>query len=595
MEEKRLKTGRILARDSFLFFVNWMFYRRKGDKFILGRHHEIICNALEKVAKGETKRLIINLPPRYSKTELAVKNFIAWTLGHYPDSQFIHTSYSADLAFKNSADTRDIIQSEEYQKIFGTRLASTKVNHFVTTAGGTMYATGAGGSITGFGAGGKREGFSGCFPAGTPVWTEIGRIEIDRIVNERLGVKVWCYDYKGNIVLRNVVDWHSNPPNSIVRVHFNDGSSVECTPCHKFWTKRGWVRADSLRKDDALPRIADRVEPFISGYRSPDFVEYVGHENKTFCLTVDEYHNFIVNDGLLVKNCIIIDDPHKADEALSETMRNRVKDWFQNTLESRKNSKDTPIILIMQRLHEDDLAGFLLNGGNGEKWEHICLPAIDEDGSPLWEAMHGIEELRRMEQAAPYVFATQYMQSPAPLDGGIFKPSMINVIDAIPAGTRFVRGWDLASTVKGDFTAGAKIGITPSGRYVIADMTRARVEPEARDAMIMNAAALDGRGVTISIPQDPGQAGKTQVLYLVKKLAGYIVKTSPESGDKVTRALPFAAQVNVGNVDMIRASWNLNLIEEMRMFPNGRFDDQIDALSRAFSEFVTGAPSLRIA
>lgn len=430
-----------------------MFYRRKGSKFILGKHHEIICDALTKVFNGEIKRLIINLPPRYSKTELAVKNFIAWTLGHYPDSQFIHTSYSADLAFKNSADTRDIIQSEEYQKIFGTRLASTKVNHFVTTAGGVMYATGAGGSITGFGAGGKRDAFCGA---------------------------------------------------------------------------------------------------------------------------------------------IIIDDPHKADEALSETMRSRVKDWFQNTLESRKNSKDTPIILIMQRLHEDDLAGFLLNGGNGEKWEHICFPAIN-DGAPLWEAMHGIEELRRMEQAAPYVFATQYMQNPAPLDGGIFKPSMINVIDAIPAGTRFVRGWDLASSLKGDFTAGAKLGVTPNGRYVIADITRARVEPEARDAMIMNAAALDGRNTVISIPQDPGQAGKTQVLYLVKKLSGYAVRTSPESGDKVTRALPFASQVNVGNVDMIRASWNGGLIEEMRMFPNGRHDDQIDALSRAFGEFVTGAPSLRIA
>lgn len=81
--------------------------------------------------------------------------------------------------------------------------------------------------------------------------------------------------------------------------------------------------------------------------------------------------------------CIIIDDPHKADEARSEVRRQNVIDWFQNTVESRKNSPDTPIILIMQRLHEKDLAGWLLDGGNGEEWEHLCLPAIQEDGTAL--------------------------------------------------------------------------------------------------------------------------------------------------------------------------------------------------------------------
>src|SRR5690606_8763121 len=101
---------------------------------------------------------------------------------------------------------------------------------------------------------------------------------------------------------------------------------------------------------------------------------------------------------------IVIDDPHKPDEATSEVMRENVIEWFQNTLESRKNSKDTPIILIMQRLHENDLAGWLLAGGNGEQWEHVCLPAIQEDGTALWPEKHSLEDLRRMEGASPYVF-----------------------------------------------------------------------------------------------------------------------------------------------------------------------------------------------
>jgi predicted phage terminase large subunit-like protein len=306
-------------------------------------------------------------------------------------------------------------------------------------------------------------------------------------------------------------------------------------------------------------------------------------------LTVDEYHNFTVESGLVVKNCLLIDDPHKADEARSDVMRQNVIDWFQNTFESRKNSPDTPIILIMQRLHESDLAGWLLAGGNGEQWEHVCLPAMQDDGTALWPEKHSVEELRRMEAASPYTFAGQYQQRPAPAEGGIFKPDQIQVIDALPYGhIQWVRGWDLASTTDGDFTAGGKIGRLPDGRFVIGDMVRLRVGPDERDAAMVNTASLDGVSTKISIPQDPGQAGKTQVLYLTRELVGYPVTTSPESGDKVTRAEPFAAQVNVGNVVMLRGSWNAALIDEMRMFPNGSFDDQIDSLSRAFSHLIGG-------
>ncbi len=91
---------------------------------------------------------------------------------------------------------------------------------------------------------------------------------------------------------------------------------------------------------------------------------------------------------------IIIDDPHKASEARSNTIRKGVIEWFQNTLESRTNSPDTPIIVIMQRLHEEDLAGWLLDGGNGEEWGSIlCLSAIQPDGSALWPEKHNIETL----------------------------------------------------------------------------------------------------------------------------------------------------------------------------------------------------------
>jgi len=360
-----------MARQDFYFFSRWMFLNTKGFKWMHNWHHKDICDALTDVVNGKIKRLIINIPPRYSKTELAVVNFMAWCLGHFPDSEFIHASYSSALANENSYKCREMILSQAYQNVFPftkVRDDSKAKNHWKTSSGGVVYAAGTEGTITGFGAGKKRKEFGGC---------------------------------------------------------------------------------------------------------------------------------------------IIIDDPHKASEATSDVIRNNVLNWFQTTLESRKNDpKETPIIVIMQRLHEVDLAGWLLDGGNGEEWTHINIPVLDGD-TPLWPEMHSLEELRRMESSNAYMFSGQYMQSPSPDGGGAFKPEQLKIVDVLPEGKiEWVRGWDLASSTSGDFTVGGKIGRLSDGRYVIADILRIKATPDERDRAIVNTTALDGIGCKVSIPQDPGQAGK---------------------------------------------------------------------------------------
>ncbi|CAP41308.1 phage terminase large subunit [Bordetella petrii] len=435
-----------LARADLYFYTRWMFYQRRRFPWKRARQHRILCDALMRVFRGECRRLVVNMPPRYSKTEIAVQNFISWALGHYPDAEFIHTSYGAKLAAKNSLQTRDILDHPAYQEIFAdTRLhpSSMARDDWKTTAGGVMYATGSEGAITGFGAGKQRDGFGGA---------------------------------------------------------------------------------------------------------------------------------------------IVIDDPHKPDEAESDTIREGVIEWFQNTLESRTNTPDTPIIVIMQRLHQNDLAGWLLDGGNGEAWEHVCIPARNEDGTPLWPEKHSAADLDRMEAANPYVFAGQYMQRPSPRDGGVFKPGRIEIVDALPAGLELHRGWDLAASKgKGDWTVGAKLGRDKDGILWIADIQRERGSPDDVERLLVNTAKADRVKVLQSIPQDPGQAGKAQAAYLGKKLSGTRFVFTPESGDKATRAAPFASQVNVGNVRMLRAPWNEALKAELAMFPNGTFDDQVDALARAFN------------
>jgi predicted phage terminase large subunit-like protein len=312
---------------------------------------------------------------------------------------------------------------------------------------------------------------------------------------------------------------------------------------------------------------------------------------------------------------LIIDDPVKGREsANSPTIRQKTWDAYQDDLKTRLIPGGW-ITIIQTRWHEDDLAGRILpDGWNGESgkmlcndgmiWNVICLQAKCEtnsdplgrsSGEYLWSEWFDREHWRQFE-IVPRTWNALYQQRPSPLDGDLFKPGKMPVIYELPANvTKWIRGWDLASVSNGgDWTAGAKIGLMDDGRYIIADMEHFQEGPDERDAIIRNTAARDGKQALISIPQDPGQAGKTQVLYLSRQLAGYRINASPESGDKITRAEPLAAQINVGNVLMLRGSWNDVLVEEMRSFPNGAHDDQIDALSRAFAELIETKSSLKI-
>ncbi len=129
---------------------------------------------------------------------------------------------------------------------------------------------------------------------------------------------------------------------------------------------------------------------------------------------------------------------------------------------------------------------------------------------------------------------------------------------------------------------------------MVLDVVRLRGGPDEVEAAIVNTAKQDGRGVRVALPQDPGQAGKSQVLYLTRKLAGFMIDSSPESGDKATRAAPVASQVNVGNFAIVRGAWNRPFLDELGGFPSATKDDQVDALSRAFMVVGMNAPPINI-
>lgn len=294
---------------------------------------------------------------------------------------------------------------------------------------------------------------------------------------------------------------------------------------------------------------------------------------------------------------ILIDDPIKSHaEADSAIHREQIWEWYRSELTTRLKPGGR-IVLIMTRWHEQDLGGQLLSS-EGSEWHVVRLPALAEDndpigrmpGEPLWPEWEDRTALERKRSAVgERVWLSLFQQTPVAASGSLFKVGALSIIDVPPPpqdGT-IVRAWDLAatpSTAKSDpdWTVGIKMMRDANRRFIVLDVVRFRGSPLQVESTIQETARVDGPVVSIGLPEDPGQAGKSQISYLAGRLAGYRLVTSRETGSKQTRALPFASQVEAGNVALVRATWNHAFIEEFKEFPVGRKDDQVDATVRAF-------------
>ncbi len=300
------------------------------------------------------------------------------------------------------------------------------------------------------------------------------------------------------------------------------------------------------------------------------------------------------NSGL-----IIADDLVKGRaEAESKLVRDRAWDWFRDDLLSRWEP-GASVIVNMTRWHEDDVIGRIMRDPMGLPWEHIVLPAVvgaegeaadertDAAARALWPEMFPLDRLETIRLRGEHGWWSLYQQQPFPKGGKLFQRAWFSIVDRAPVGGRVVRGWDLAATKDGDgaATCGVKIRDV-GGRYYVEDVKWLRGSPHEVEQAIVACAENDGHECVQDLPQDPGQAGKAQKSYLAQKLAGFVAHFSPETGSKETRAEPFAAQAQAGNVSIVRAPWNADYLDEAEAFPVGRLKDRIDASSRAFMSLV---------
>lgn len=298
---------------------------------------------------------------------------------------------------------------------------------------------------------------------------------------------------------------------------------------------------------------------------------------------------------------IVIDDLLKPDDALSETKRNAANQWFVNTLLSRLDDKRTgAIVIVMQRVHMDDLCGFLL--GQSEEWEVLSLPAIAEHDAvvPIWggrvysrkagEALCAIREPLRVlealkQQIGSDAFSAEYQQAPTPPGGAMVKRDWIKRYTELPPkNDQFLtlQSWDTAS--KGgpdnDWSVCTTWIVTKDKRWFLVDVWRARVDYPALKAKV-NALAKTWSARRVLV-EDAG-AGTALVQELKREISG-IIGVQP-IGDKVSRMAVASAKFEAGQVLLPeRAAWLADLEAELFAFPGARHDDQCDSISQALHE-----------
>jgi len=453
------KYHEILRRD-FCAFIELCFRElNPTTEFLPNWHIDVVASALEACRRGEINRLIINVPPRSLKSEMASIAFPAFLQGHDPSAQIICVSYAQDLANKLALDCRTLMSTTWYQALFpGTRLSALRqaVHEFMTTENGFRLATSVGGVLTGRGA-----------------------------------------DY------------------------------------------------------------------------------------------------------------LLIDDPLRPDEALSDTQRKAVNEWFDHTLYSRLNNKRTGcIIVIMQRLHEDDLVGHIL--GMEEPWKAIRFPAIAEQdethvvqtpfgtrtfqrraGEALHPEREPLEVLHHLRQAmGEYNFSGQYQQSPAPLGGGLVKPEWFKTYTQadVPAKFDLVgQSWDTANkpTELSDYSACITFGIKEKHAYLL-NVYRKRVGyPDLKRAVREQAEAFTPKVIVIE-----DRSSGTQLIQELVSEGMHNIKKYEPTMDKIMRMHSVSGMIENGFVHLPdKAPWLAEFLHELTVFPNGKYDDQVDATSQFLDWF----------
>ncbi len=320
--------------------------------------------------------------------------------------------------------------------------------------------------------------------------------------------------------------------------------------------------------------------------------------------TLTGYHAGKMREGF--GGAIFIDDWIKMGEAQSEAVRQGVVDWFKGTLESRVNSPDTPVVVIGQRSHVADLAGWLLAGGNEEEWDHVCIPALGADGASFCPELYPVERLLRIKggkevagvkSTGEFVFAAQYQQSPKILGGNIIKGEWFGRYIMPPKLKWRAIFADTAGKTKtaNDYTVFSAWGLGEDGKLYLLDLMRGKWE----------AMELENRAVAFwakHADQDVAELGALRYLKVEDASSGTgLIQTLRTKGkapiigvhhsrDKFSRLFDVLGQMQSGRVVIpADAAFVHDFVAECEAMTDDDThanDDQVDTLIDAINDML---------
>lgn len=333
------------------------------------------------------------------------------------------------------------------------------------------------------------------------------------------------------------------------------------------------------------------------GQRNKTMLEFIGSQGSFRNTTVN---GAITGEGLDIG---IVDDPVKGRaEANSPSIRQKTWDWFLEDFFTRFDN-NAALLVVGTRWHVDDPIGRMID--QGLVTDHAVYKAIaveDEyyrkKGESLFPELKSDEYLaKRKESMTQARWDALYQASPSVEGSGMIKTNEFKIVEQLPHPiVSQVRSWDKAGTQDGGAkTAGVRIATLKDGSFAIIDSITGQWSAYNREQKIKQTAAIDGVGIPIIIEQEPGSGGKESAENTVKMLKGYNIKAIRATGDKAIRAEPYAAQIEAGNVYLVRGPWNKDFIDEHEGFPNSKFKDQVDAASAGFNFLAKpGRPTPKI-
>lgn len=419
-------------------------------------HLHAIAEHLEAVTFGQIPRLIISIPPRCSKSLMVSVSWLAWMWAQEADERYplkgpqvslLSASYAQTLSERDSLKTHRLIESRWYQERWGKNFSfmadKDTVRKFENNRGGYRLATSVGGSLTGEGADIL------CVLAGETVHTPRGAVPIEHV---RAGDTVFAFDHLREMVQIGVVTkTASKKRNGRVTTHTTEGFSVRVSFEHTIFVQgKGYVQAGRIQLGDrlvcsrgaevhdqsAMRGLSQDAPPWETGtVAAIEFdreAEYLAYD-----LSVAKYRNFFAG-GILVHNSV--DDSINAKEANYATIREAANRWWDESMSTRLNNQVWGAkVLTMQRLHEDDMVGHILERAKDEDWDRLIIPMEydgdwrgptsigwadprSEEGELLWEERFPRDVVDRLKrELGPYASSAQLQQAPSPRAGGIIE------------------------------------------------------------------------------------------------------------------------------------------------------------------------------